>query len=146
MTNDDLCPVCAHELIEHKSGIPCCPYCKSDNWINYSVVYKCKTCGSETPPQNDGRNDDHVDWVTRDHAKEAACTRAHPSPWLNAPIPEYGCVQQLVIMEDGSWGIQYIEEYDKGVTKFCFTGVNGGPARTERRTMINGKLVYEEEK
>lgn len=138
MTNDDLCPECAHPLSEHPDGLACCPFCGNSPLIlEYeldAIMVHCD-CGATTGLW-DSEKDAISDWNTR----------AHPSPWLNAPIPEYGCVQQLVIMEDGSWGIQYIEEYDKGVTKFCFTGVNGGPARTERRTMINGKLVYEEEK
>lgn len=129
MTQSDLCLICGRELADHNDEIPCCPKCGSSSvhvsWEEEIVI--CDECDYY---------EDYDTWGQR----------AHPSPWLNAPIPEYGCVQQLVIMEDGSWGIQYIEEYDKGVTKFYFTGVNGGPARTERRTMINGKLVYEEEK
>lgn len=127
MTQSDLCPICGRALADHPDGLACCPKCGGMRFIVFRGIVHCESC-------------------TYHESIATWNTRAHPSPWLNAPIPEYGCVQQLVIMEDGSWGIQYIEEYDKGVTKFCFTGVNGGPARTERRTMINGKLVYEEEK
>ena len=78
----------------------------------------------------------------RDIPLDAWNTRPHPSPWLNAPIPEEGELQELIVDDRGRWCVAFEEKF--GNRDAWPRGCNGGPARIERRWMENGRLVYGE--
>ena len=48
-----------------------CPFCKSQDLEDCYIFIKCKNCGAEGPKMNNGRNDDHADFVDHERAIEA---------------------------------------------------------------------------
>ena len=49
-----------------------CPFCEDENGLEDCYVYiLCSKCGAEGPKMNDGKNDDHADFVDHEMAIEA---------------------------------------------------------------------------
>ena len=146
MTNDDLCPECAHPLSEHPDGLACCRCGKHPQYITYEFVDEpdgysiACDCGIGT-----------IMCDSTDKARRIWNNISHPSPWLNAPIPEEGEAQTLFVIADGTWNIAvpnkgYYKGFDSDEWTEIACGFNGGPAGKWTRTMRDGKLVYEEVK
>jgi hypothetical protein len=48
-----------------------CPHCGSTNLIDGYVYIKCGDCLMVGPQMNGGNNNDHADYIDREHAIEA---------------------------------------------------------------------------
>lgn len=48
-----------------------CPYCKSERLKNYYVYIQCTECLMTGPQMNNGKFDDHCDYIDNEKAVEA---------------------------------------------------------------------------